>query len=112
MMGTTLHAAVQEHYDASEISLEHFDTVCVFELNKDYELMAALDDVKPPGMVERDRWWPDDSEYADRLQVFDVSELPSADGLHEDPGWNRYQCLLDVCARLAGTRLRVVFWRF
>jgi hypothetical protein len=94
-MGTTLHAIVEVHHPASEHRRALWEGVCTWELNKDYQLRYALDEVslkdwphtvdgrRPPAPMDP---WDDPEVSAERREV-DEEDIASmrcwtdADGL-------------------------------
>lgn len=124
-MGTCLSAAIQLYYEATaDGRRESWDTVAVFEFNKDYSLSMHLSDLQPSSWLHddprarTDEWWPHEArEYGCNRQTFKAAELPTDIEKIYEPGelaegWGpRYLALLDVCARLGVSRTRVLFWR-
>lgn len=104
-MGITLSGAIQVYYDAKpELSMRaHWDTVSIWEFNKDYLLMQDLGN----HITSLDNDWPDDSKYSDCLQMFTPKELPTTSDSH------RYIAMRSAVVSLVRNnyKVRILFWR-
>jgi hypothetical protein len=119
-VGTCLSAAVQQHYDAREDigSRASWDTVAIFEFNKDYALSNHLYELRPD--FGKDEDWPGEAEFGVNCQKFAPGELPGLHAVYNAQElselWGlRYLALRDVsarlCSELGARRVRVLFWR-
>lgn len=122
-MGTCLTAAVQQHYEASDELGKRalWETLGIFEFNKDYELSMHLYGLRPElGQLGHDADWPSEAEFGNGCQSFKVEELPGLHAIYNAKeladGWGvRYVALREYCIRLqlelGAERVRVLFWR-
>lgn len=104
-MGTCLFGAIQEHYDADQWTRDHWDTIALFEFNKDYDLSMALEDAKKE-RFHPDEWYPPEAEDSYRYQEFTMDELPELSWVNP-----RYDAMLAAARSLSHRKIRLLFWR-
>lgn len=125
-MGTNLHSSLQYWQEKTEYSRAAWHEIARFELWKDYDLMFAIDEVEGTerphivafpalgnyalimaDMRTPDEWWPAEASDCYGYRELTLEELPA---LSAEFGIS-YRALHGAASALAGSKIRVLFWR-